>query len=383
MQEQRRKLDDVTVGFVISHPFHFYIYRPLIRALAKPLAIIETRKGTPFTFSKEFLAELGCEFVIVDESKLGKTDQSVDVVFVMTPKHLSAKFTNAKVVLMQYGMAKEFYNYGLWRCRADANFMYGPYSAAICQNYAVTFPVGNTRFDGFAPRATGGGGLLYMPTYGDVSSLRAFAEALPDMPQDLSIKLKLHHASEFSDAKVIVKLAEDPRITLIDAYTDVLEDIAAADVVLTDYSGAIFDAIYMEKPLVLFQPEVTQNVTRVTESSIEIQRGEELGHVLKSREELLDFLQAFTDGSMSSYPVKADRAEFFSNIGAATPTALALLEKLINDEIARSVTQESAYETYMKLISRPQVIGFKTAFKMRIMGYMRRAVGVLRRWKLV
>lgn len=361
----RRRLQDVRVGFVLSHPFHFFIYRPLMRALKNPLAIIEKRAKTPFEFSKEFFRELQCDFVVLDETELKLVDQQVDVIFVMTPKHLGANFVNAKPVVMQYGMAKEAYNYGLWRCRGALNMMYGPYSAAAISGHAVARAVGNIRLDGYAPPQVGGGGLLYLPTYGDLSTLSRFADLLPQLNADVPIKIKLHHASEFEDAAIIRRLLDNPRVTLLDGYRDALEDIAAADIVLSDYSGAIFDAIFLKRPVALFQPGYTQRVARTNDNSIEIARGADLGEVLRSDDDLLAFFDRLAAG-VPPKPARADRSEFLSNPGQAVPVALDLLEQLINDEITRNVVQESIATTYLQLLKRPTkpvVIGVRTAFK--------------------
>lgn len=361
----RRSLNDVRIGFVISHPFHFFIYRPLIRALKNPVAIIEKRKNTPFEFSKQFFLDLGCEFVILDEKELGVVDQQVDVVFVMTPKHLAANFKNAKPVVMQYGMAKEAYNYGLWRCRGALNMMYGPYSTAAITGHAVARSVGNTRLDGYVPPRIGGGGLLYLPTYGDLSTLSRFASLLPTLNTDVPIKIKLHHASEFEDARIVAQLKDDPRITLLDGYRDALDDIAGADVVLSDYSGAIFDALFLQRPIALFQPGYTQKVARTNDNSIEIARGSDFGEVLSTDAELVDFFDRLAAGAQP-HPPRVERSEFLSNPGNAVPVALDLLEQLVNEEIARNVVQESIFSTYSQLIARPTkpvVIGPRTALK--------------------
>ena len=353
---------------MISHPFHFYIYRPLIQALKNPLVVIETRKKTPFEFSNAFFKSLRCPYVVLDETQLKAVDNQVDVIFVMTPKHLGAKFTHARTVVMQYGMAKEYYNYGLWRCLGDLNMMYGPYSANMVAGYAVAHAVGNTRLDGYVAPRSGGGGLLYLPTYGALSTLAKFADLLPQLNASVPIKIKLHHASEFEDAEIIARLKGDPRITLLDGYRDVLDDISEADIVLSDYSGAIFDAIFLDRPVALFQPGYTQAVKRTDDRSIEIARGADLGEVLASEDELVAFFDRIATGQQPK-PARVSRSEFLSNPGKAVPVALDLIEKLINDEIVPSLVQESIYETYSKLRARPTrpvIIGLRQALKRRL-----------------
>lgn len=360
-----RKLDDLRIGFILSHPFHFYIYRPLIKALKSPLAIIELRKNTPFEFSDEFIAGLGCKHVLLDETQLNRVDQQVDVIFAMTPKHLEANFKHAKVVVMQYGMAKEKYNYGLWRTHAALNMMYGPYSTAMVSGHAVARSIGNIRFDAVKPERLGGAGLLYLPTYGELSTLGKFADLLPQLNPKIPVRIKLHHASEFADKDIIAKLEAEPRVTLLDGYHDALDDIAAADVVLSDYSGAIFDAMFLERPVALFQPGFVQSVVRTTDKSIEIARGSELGEVLDSSEALIAFFDRLADG-IPPKPGTAERSEFFSNPGNAVPAALQALDDLVNDRIKRTVVQDAIHYAYCKLLERPQIIGFGSAVKRRV-----------------
>lgn len=348
----RRSLDDVRIGFVISHPFQFFIYAPLIRALKNPLVVIETRKKTPFQFSPEFLDKLNCPYVILDETQLKIVDAQVDVIFVMTPKQLGTNFPIARKVLMQYGMAKEFYNYGLWRCNADLNMMFGPHSTKQVEGHCVARSVGNTRLDGYVPALRGGGGLLYLPTYGELSTLSKFADILPKLNPRVPIKIKLHHASEFDDAAIIARLKEDPRITLLDGYRDALDDISQADIVLSDYSGAIFDALFLERPLAMFQPGYNQTIKRTDDRSIEIDRAADLGEVLVTDEDLIGFFDRVAEGN-SSRPDAANLSEFLANRGAAVPVALDLLDKLINDEIQPSLVHQSIRETYRKLSARP------------------------------
>jgi len=367
-QNARRNLQDIRVGFVLSHPFHYFIYRPLIEALKNPVVVIEKRKKTPFEFSTDFIKALPCPYVVLDETQLGMIDKQVDIVFVMTPKHLAAGFSHARTVVMQYGMAKEYYNYGLWRSLGDLNMMYGPYSANMVQGHAVAYPVGNTRLDGYVAPVTGGGGLLYLPTYGALSTLSKFADLLPQLHPDVPIKVKLHHASEFEDAAIIARLKTDPRITLLDGYRDALDDISAADIVLSDYSGAIFDAIFLNRPVALFQPGYTQSVKRTDDRSIEIARGGDLGEVLDSEEALIAFFDRVAAREQPK-PAGLARSEFLSNPGAAVPVALDLLDKLINDEIPRTLVQDSVYETYSSLRKRPAkpvVIGLRKALKSRL-----------------
>ena len=102
--------------------------------------------------------------------------------------------------------------------------------------------------------------------------------------------------------------------------------------------------------------------------SIEIARGGDLGEVLDSEEALIAFFDRVAAREQPK-PAGLARSEFLSNPGAAVPVALDLLDKLINDEIPRTLVQDSVYETYSSLRKRPAkpvVIGLRKALKSRL-----------------
>lgn len=361
----QKTIRDIKVGFIISHPFHVFLYRPLIEQLDNPLLIIETRKSTPFNFSPKFFETLPCEYVKLDENQIKLADQQVDVIFVMTPKHLSAQFQKAKTIVMQYGMAKEYYNYGLWRSRGDLNMMYGPYSHDTVKGYAVSRAVGNMRLDGYSPAQTGGGGLLYIPTYGELSSLREFVKILPKLDPSVPVRIKLHHASEFADKDIIKRLADYPQVTIVSGYADAFDELSSADIVMSDYSGAIFDAVFLKRPLVLFQPGFVQTKQRTGDDSIEIAQGAEFGTVLKDEEDLVQFFDTLAQGKPYA-KVDVDSDKYLSNAGNAVPVAIDLIEQLVNGDIVPNIVQRSVRGTYTDLLKRPKVRTFKQALRGRI-----------------
>jgi hypothetical protein len=341
-------------AFILSHPFHYLVYKSLIQKLPDCIAVIETRKETPFDFSPEFINTLPCKHIVLDEQDLRSLDQTVDVIFCMTPKHVQKRFKIAKTVLVQYGMAKEIYNHGLWRCLADINLMYGPYSHSAISGHAVSAPVGNLRFDGFKPKQTGGAGVLYMPTYGELSSLGSFVHVLRELNPKVAIKIKLHHASEFADLHLIPKLKEFPNVKVVDAYTDAAQEIAAADLVISDYSGAMFDAAYLGRSLVLYQPPIEQTIKRTSEKSLEISRGSDFGHVITEPKLLADYLNSTIKEGYQA-PKQFDRDYYFSNRGNVADAAIVAVSKMLDGSIERTAVQDSIKGTYQSLLAKASV----------------------------
>ena len=345
----RQSLNEARVGFIVSHPFQFQTYRPLVRALPRSRVVIETRPDTPFAFSEAFLASLGCPHVSLPEHRLGRElDKAFDIVIGMTPKQLEHRFRHARTVAIQYGMAKEPYNYGLWRSGIDLNLMYGAYAHDIVSDHAVSRPVGNLRLDGHDAPGIGGGGLLYMPTYGENATLGRFVKLLPSLNPNVPIRVKVHHASEFTDAELLAELRRDPRVTILDGYHDALDDIAAADVVLSDYSGAMFDAFFLDRPVVLFQPKDLPVDTKSHLSSIEIDRGHDFGEVLSSDAALIRFFDRLERGMTFPRPA-AERQTYLSNYGAALPAALEALDGLLGGDIRPTPAQLESRAYYRSL----------------------------------
>ncbi|RYZ83539.1 MAG: hypothetical protein EOP06_19785, partial [Proteobacteria bacterium] len=53
-----------------------------------------------------------------------KLDGSYNAIFIQTPFPLVEKFNKSRLISVQYGLAKERHNYGVWRSLADLNLMY-------------------------------------------------------------------------------------------------------------------------------------------------------------------------------------------------------------------------------------------------------------------
>lgn len=339
------------VGFIISHPFQYQFYAPIAEKLIEPVFVLEGRAKTPFHFSEDFVTQLNGSVVRLDTGELRALDGLVDVVFCMTPIHVLKLFKVSKVVALQYSLAKEVYQYGPWRIPADLNLMQGQYSHDKIVGFCASEIVGNPRYDGCSFKEVGGGGLLYMPTYGELSSLPHFIQALPTLPDDINIRVKLHHASEFTDTDLVHQLAADSRVTLIDGYANALEDIARADVVVSDYSGAIFDAVYLDRPIALFQPSVEQTILRTNAESIEIAEAQSIGPVASTAEELYPAIKRATD-ERHTWKQSRDalRERIYSYEGKSADRIIAVVSDLMDGQYDPPATKRELRETYVRYI---------------------------------
>jgi hypothetical protein len=163
-------------------------------------------------------------------------------------------------VRIMYGYAKDEWNYADWNGNYDLIFAYGPYAEERLKRHAPCISVGHPRDPGpdRAPVHPGGkpagGGrpvLLYCPTYGEMSSLPDMDRMLPALAERFEVVVKLHHASQADHYPCLTRLAAESRIRLCDQSVDLFGLLPACDLVVSDHSGAIFDAMLMEKPIVL------------------------------------------------------------------------------------------------------------------------------------
>ncbi len=138
----------------------------------------------------------------------------------------------------------------------------GPYSARLLNNYTNTEIVSDLKYINFKRKKHDKGKkvLLYLPTYGKECSIDLIAEELNKLRNDYYVIVKIHHGTKFlvDEAKRIdkVKVNVDE---FYDLHKELKELLEIADVVLTDNSASVFDAIYNNIPVAIFTNDINQN----------------------------------------------------------------------------------------------------------------------------
>lgn len=245
-----------TVAFLITSAYQVYHYKQIARHLPDTVAVIEVR-DKDFGLSEEFVARHMPDSAIetVPQKDLNSMDGKHEVVVCQTPILPLQFLTTSRIVAQQYSLAKERYQYGIWRAQADLNLMYGPYSAERIAGFGLARAVGNPMLDDFfngpePERRSFAEGrpdrprLLYMPTYGELSST---AEVLPRLAGlEADITVKAHHAE---DRSLFEGLGDHVRVVYAEA--DAVALFREHDGVISDFSGAAFDALAVGLPTVL------------------------------------------------------------------------------------------------------------------------------------
>src|SRR5699024_982757 len=93
--------------------------------------------------------------------------------------------------------------------------------------------------------------ILYLPTYAEYSSIEIIGPELKKLEKYYNIIIKPHHGTEYLKNEIEQNRMKFLRNNFQNIYssTDSLLDLLnECDVVITDQSGAVFDAICTKKP---------------------------------------------------------------------------------------------------------------------------------------
>lgn len=261
------------------------------------------RKTLWSEFSPKDVAASSVPLRIVNRQNVAAAAAEYDVLFFQTVFPGIETISGTPLVSMQYGLAKEQHNYGEWRSLADLNLMYGKYSADRISHFSPSFPVGNIKFAGWDYRSERLKGaeakkalgldpakhtVLFMPTYGELGSFETLVQPLAALPRDFEVVIKMHHNNEMSGLGWAKEAEAHGHRHLYHGGSDQRALLAAADVALSDFSGAIFDAVYAEVPVVLFQAGAKEKVglQKFDLSSLEFRRRDEMGMVVEDVKDL-------------------------------------------------------------------------------------------------
>ena len=173
-------------------------------------------------------------------------DGRYDIIVCQTPVFPNRLPTKSVVVAQQYSLAKTAYQLGIWRSLCSLNLMYGPHSADRVGGFCAATAVGNPLFDGRSQLADADVDApgLYLPTHGSLSPMSETLSRLAEI--DAKFVVKLHH----------VTAAERPgplpsNCVFASSARNPIDLIADSSFVISDSSGAAYDAFAARRPLIL------------------------------------------------------------------------------------------------------------------------------------
>ncbi len=126
-----------------------------------------------------------------------------------------------------------------------------------------------------------------MPTWGDLSSVDLYMNSILSLSSKYNLLIKVHHNTDILE-KNRVTMKNSKQIHFFGANTDALDLLSLADIVISDYSGAIFDAIYCDKPVILCDIPVKHllELEKIDEHSLEFSNRDDLGYRINNPEQL-------------------------------------------------------------------------------------------------
>lgn len=268
------------IAFILHYPFHYFLYKNVYRHIAPEAEFVidcnEIRRNVANWFEllakfSEFLRSKGAAFRFFSSADLNleaffKQYDTLVASYAMPSIRLECNRAKTKIRMM-YGHSKDVHNFGPWSRYFDLALTYGPYSQRRASVFVKSNIVGNPKFDDwFSGQRDDENGptlqqsisskrksLLYLPTHGNLSSFEIVLPALRDFVNSYNIIIKPHHLTMYCErdrSQLLASLLEGG-LTVVDDFADITELLQTSDVVLSDNSGAIFDAVLAEKPLVL------------------------------------------------------------------------------------------------------------------------------------
>jgi hypothetical protein len=348
------------VAFVVKNSFQLAHFWELMSSYTRAEILLVDRPTLWDEFSRTDLESCPIRVSVVSRASIAARASEFDALFFQTVFPGVEEVEGVPLVSVQYGLAKERHNYGEWRSLADLNLMYGDYSASKVSHFSPSYPIGNVKFSGWSPRVKRQAlrqnkidlgfdpslpVVLYMPTYGELGTFSELLEPLSTLRRDFNVAIKMHHNNEISGRHWRREAASLGISHLFGGGDDQRKLLEAADVVLSDYSGAIFDAVYAEVPVVLYQPWAHNKigVQKFDLSSIEFRRRDELGLVVSEARDLARALkEALATADELVGKAKGIRSDVFCDTAPdlIVPMACQRVDELLTGRLPKQTTEQ-------------------------------------------
>lgn len=268
------------IAFIIHYPFQWYVYKNTYRELGERAEFI-VDMGAFFPVEQPagllervvaLLEKNGARYRVLREDDYRDPEY---LEFFFSPyKTLVSVWERGSMLLpcndekrkvnMTYGSGKELTMVRPSRGIHDVILAYGPRDHALFSYYTRSVIVGNPKFDDWfngdidtesiatitAALVPTKKTVLYLPTHGDLSSIGLLSVSLAKLTPTYNIVVKLHYFT-VEEEKEHVSALRQAGVLLVTDDVDLLPLLSVADVVISDNSSAIFDAVLADKPVVV------------------------------------------------------------------------------------------------------------------------------------
>lgn len=250
------------VAVMVSNPVQFYSVKPLLEAMDHELLkydLILPDWNAP-EFRKEGWAAM--------ENDLEELLDQLGFPYLKAPAHdeykvsmssypLSGDVKSIFKVSYNYGYVPKPYFHAAPRIKLYYDYIlcYGKIDEEFFSVYAKTCIVGEPKLLGYKRKefTREKPKVLYLPTYGDLSSVRDAVPVLKNLSDKYEICAKAHHGTSFlTSEKDNLNVLLQTFSKIYNSKTPLYDLLAETDVVLSDNSGAIYDALAAGIPVARF-----------------------------------------------------------------------------------------------------------------------------------
>ena len=167
---------------------------------------------------------------------------------------------------MMYALGKAGWNFAPWNEAYETILCWGPYQAGGLSKFVNPrlAQVGYPRFDPFfwpmedradSVRFFGGDParptIVWLPTWGDLSSIDKWAETVGKLSSDFNLIVKVHPLTRSQEPARMKRLESAGIEAVADPILNNVRLFRAADFVLADYGGSPFGALFSDRDLIL------------------------------------------------------------------------------------------------------------------------------------
>ncbi len=281
MKYPENEKKDACIGFICEYPFHYYLYKNIYKYLKNAEFILTNEIYPANEYYDNKLREMADFYSHFDIHWriFSNRDKRPELFFskyklLIAPLYkgcIRRKYNiDKKKVRVLYGPGKDLVDYGIGNCYFDLILAYGEHSRRQLSIYTVAKNVGYPKYDDWyngeidkesvaavkkrldSHKKT----VLYAPTYGKFSSIDEFGDNIIDLAERFNLIVKFHHISLWDEKTRIKKFFDARNIIIFPDEQNIMPLLAHSDIVVSDNSGAIFEAVLVDKPVILLgKPE--------------------------------------------------------------------------------------------------------------------------------
>lgn len=304
----------------------------------------------------------------IESTEVQTLDGQYDAILSQNRLPHQFQFKETKLVLVQYSLAKDLTAYNVRWSLADFGLVYGQFSKNIIEGFCQVATIGNPRFDPYFKNALDRDVMtqysqyldpnkktvLYLPTWGDLSSYPRFSKTFVELRQNYNVICKTHHLSGAS-------LEINNRPYCIDHQGKIIDEtlylLAISDVVLSDYSGSIFDALYAKKPVILLRNNEIEESEhhKISSLALEITRHHDIGPVIYDPKLLPETILNILTGKSNHTKVNEKLIQdCFSHEGNSGAMAKEIITTFLKNKNAPTWSHQYLKLTILTLLQDPE-----------------------------